>query len=148
LPVARRSATTAQTPPPLASAALATNVAKNSGAEPAVVIQPAVKAPNPPEELPAYVPAPKSLVSSTAATEVAAVNTNLTSDARATSTSMAAKPIEAAITPISRKRRTAALTFGPADQSLRVGETRRFALDVKSGVPLAMAIVALRFDPK
>jgi general secretion pathway protein D len=143
-----RSATTAQTSAPLASAALATNVAKNSGAEPAVVIQPAVKAPNPPEELPAYVPAPKSLVSSTAATEVAAVNTNLTSDARATSTSMAAKPIEAAITPISTKGRTAALTFGPADQSLRVGETRRFALDVKSGVPLAMAIVALRFDPK
>ncbi len=31
---------------------------------------------------------------------------------------------------------------------MKVGETRRFALDVKSDVPLAMAIVALRFDPK
>jgi hypothetical protein len=31
---------------------------------------------------------------------------------------------------------------------MKVGETRRFALDVKSDVPLAMAIIALRFDPK
>jgi hypothetical protein len=31
---------------------------------------------------------------------------------------------------------------------MRVGETRRFALDLKSDVPLALAIVALRFDPK
>jgi hypothetical protein len=98
--------------------------------------------------MPAFVPAPKSLVSSTAATEVAAVNTNLTSDARATLTSMTAKPIDAAITPISTKGRSAQLTFGPADQSMKVGESRRFALDVKSDVPLAMAIVALRFDPK
>jgi hypothetical protein len=31
---------------------------------------------------------------------------------------------------------------------MRVGETRRFTLDVKSDVPLSLAIVALRFDPK
>jgi hypothetical protein len=61
---------------------------------------------------------------------------------------MAAKPIDAAINPVAAKGRNAQLTFGPADQSLRVGETRRFALDVKSDVSLAMAIVALRFDPK
>jgi hypothetical protein len=36
----------------------------------------------------------------------------------------------------------------PTDQSMRVGETRRYALDVKSDVPLTMAMVALRFDPK
>jgi hypothetical protein len=61
---------------------------------------------------------------------------------------MAPKPIDAAISPISAKGRNAQLTFGPADQSMKVGESRRFALDVKSDVPLAMAIVALRFDPK
>jgi hypothetical protein len=31
---------------------------------------------------------------------------------------------------------------------LKVGETRRFALELKSDVSLALAIVALRFDPK
>jgi general secretion pathway protein D len=134
---------------PTTNNAVATNVAKNSGAgEPAASGQPADRTPNPAEEMPAFVPAPKSLVSSTAATEVAAVNTNLASDARATLTSMSAKPIDAAISPISPKGRAAQLTFGPADQSMRVGETRRFALDVKSNLPLAMAIVALRFDPK
>ena len=134
---------------PAANNAVAMNVGKNSGAaEPAATGQPAAKSPSPAEEMPAFVPAPKSLVSSTAANEVAAVNTNLTSDARATLTSMSAKPIDAAISPISPKGRAAQLTFGPADQSMKVGESRRFALDVKSDVSLAMAIVALRFDPK
>lgn len=140
----------AQTPvAPATNNAVATTVAKNSGAgEPAAAGQPSVRTPSPAEEMPAFVPAPKSLVSSTAATEVAAVNTNLTSDARATLTSMSAKPIDAAISPIRPLGRAVQLTFGPADQSMRVGESRRFALDVKSDVPLAMAIVALRFDPK
>jgi hypothetical protein len=31
---------------------------------------------------------------------------------------------------------------------MRVGESRRFALDVKSEVPLSLAIITLRFDPK
>jgi general secretion pathway protein D len=132
---------------PAANSAVATNVAKNTSAEPAAKGQPAATTPNPTEEMPAFVPAPKSLVSSTAATEVAAVNTNLTSNARATLTSMSPKPIDAAISPMSPKGRAAQLTFG-ADQSMKVGERRRFALDVKSDVPLAMAIVALRFDPK
>jgi hypothetical protein len=142
--------TAAQTPvAPAANNALAMNAAKNPSApEPAAAGQPVAKTPSPAEEMPAFVPAPKSLVSSTAATQVAAVNTNLASDAGATLTSMTAKPIEAAITPINTKGRSAQLTFGPADQSMKIGETRRFAVDVKSDVPLAMAIVALRFDPK
>ena len=142
--------TAAQTPAaPAANNAVAINAAKNPGApEPVAVGQPAAKTPSPAEEMPAFVPAPKSLVSSTAATQVAAVNTNLASNAGATLTSMAVKPIDAALTPITTKGRSAQLTFGPADQSMRVGETRRFAVDVKSDVPLAMAIVALRFDPK
>jgi general secretion pathway protein D len=139
----------AQTPvAPAANDAVGTNVAKNTSSEPAAAGQLSARTPSPAEEMPAFVPAPKSLVSSTAATEVAAVNTNLTSDARASLTSMAAKPIEAAISPISAKGRNAQLTFGPADQSMKVGESRRFALDVKSDIPLTMAIVALRFDPK
>ena len=143
------AATVAQTrTAPAAVDASAVNAQKNSTPEPGAVSQAVAKAPSPAEELPAFVPAPKSLVSSTAATEVAAVNTHLTSDARANLTSMAAKPIDAAINPMSIKGRSAQLTFGPGDHSMKVGETRRFALDVKSDLQLLMAIVTLRFDPK
>lgn len=122
--------------------------AVNSGAQPTTATMPqTAKAQAPSEELTAFVPAPKSLVSSTAATEVAAVNTNLNGDARATLTSLT-KPIETAVSSISTRGRSAQLGLTPADQSMRVGETRRFALDVKSDVPLALAIVGLRFDPK
>ncbi len=110
--------------------------------------QQTAKAQNSSEEMPAFVPAPKSLVSSSAATEVAAVNTNLNSDARATLTSLSATPINTAVNPINAKGSGALLSLGPAEQSMKVGESRRFALDVKSDVPLALAIVALRFDPK
>lgn len=120
--------------------------AMNSGTQP-TVSQQVAKTQSPSEELPAFVPAPKSLISNTAATEVAAVNTNLNSDARATLTSLT-KPIETAVSPINTRGRSSQLSLSPVDQSMKVGETRRFALDVKSDVPLAMAIVALRFDPK
>jgi general secretion pathway protein D len=124
-------------------------VAVNSGAQPTITgNQHTADAPKPAEELPAFVPAPKSLVSSTAATEVAAVNTNLTGDARATLTSLSAKPIDAVVSSIGTKGRTAQLSLTPPDQSMRVGESRRFAVDIKSDVPLALAVVALRFDPK
>jgi len=105
------------------------------------------KAQIPAEDLPAYVPAPKSLVSNTAATEVAAVNTHLNGDARAVLTSMA-KPIESAIGPIGSSPRRAQLSLTPGDQPMRVGESRRFALELKSDVSLALAVIALRFDPK
>ena len=128
-------------------------VAMNSGV-PQTTTQPTTtgtqqttKAQTPAEDLPAFVPAPKSLVSNTAATEVAAVNTNLNGDARATLASLA-RPILTTVSPITMAGRSAELSLTPAIQSMRVGETRRFALDLKSDVPLAMAIVALRFDPK
>jgi general secretion pathway protein D len=101
----------------------------------------------PSEELPAFVPAPKSLISSTAATEVAAVNTNLNGDARATLTSLT-RPIDTSVSQISTRGSSAQLSLNPADQSMRVGETRRFALELKSDVSLALGIIALRFDPK
>jgi hypothetical protein len=98
--------------------------------------------------MPAFVPAPKSLVSSTAASQVAAVNSNISSDAGATLTSLSARPIESAIGPIVANRKVAQLSLGPNDQAMKVGETRRLVLDLKSDAPLALAILALRFDPK
>ena len=105
------------------------------------------KAQAPTEELPAYVPAPKSLVSTASATEVAAVNTGLKTDAGATLASLP-KPIDAAIGPISARHSAAQLSLTPVEQSMRVRETRRFALELKSGSSLALAMVSLRFDPK
>lgn len=110
--------------------------------------QTAARDTKPAEELPAFVPAPKSLVSSTAANEVAAVNTNVSGDARATLTSLTTKPNDVAIDPITTRGRTAEVTLTPGDQSMKVGETRRFAVNVRSDTPLALAIIALRFDPK
>ncbi|MEP6569823.1 MAG: secretin N-terminal domain-containing protein [Acidobacteriota bacterium] len=136
---------------PVANSSVATNAATSPGMQPAtsageVAVNKAQQIPS--EEMPAFVPAPKSLVSNTAATAVAAVNTNLISDARATLTSLSAKPIESVVSPINNRVRSAQLSLGPAEQAMRVGESRRFALDVRSDVPLELAIVALRFDPK
>jgi general secretion pathway protein D len=101
----------------------------------------------PQEELPAFVPAPKSLVSNSEATQVAAVNTNLNTTAGAVLTSMP-KQIETALTPVSANTRSAQLILAPSDAVLKVGETRRFALELTSDASLAMAILALRFNPK
>jgi general secretion pathway protein D len=124
-------------------------VAVNSSASQTPANQTTARDTKPAEELPAFVPAPKSLISSTAANEVAAVNANLSGgDARATLTSLTTKPNNVATDPVTTRGRIAQVTLTPAEQSMRVGESRRFALEVKSDVPLALAIIALRFDPK
>ncbi len=115
------------------------------------VAQMSPEAPGPVEELPSFVPAPKSLVSERSAAEVAAVNTNasLNGDARATLTSLSnsltATPSKTAG---GLNSRTAQMVMTPGDQVLKVGEKLRFAIGLKSGVSLALATVVLRFDPK
>jgi len=111
-------------------------VAKNSSTAPA-----------PSEDLPAYVPAPKSLVSTSAASEVAAVNNGLSTAAQPVLTSVP-KPIETAIAPVTARSRTAQILISPTNESLRVGKTRQLAIELKSHVPLALAVIALKFDPK
>jgi general secretion pathway protein D len=112
------------------------------------------------EELPAFVPAPKSLVSNRSAAEVAAVNTNanLNGEARAVLTSLTnsnkTERVEAVVSPSGG--RTAQLRLTPGGgaevmqvmQVMKVGEKRRFAVELNSDVALAMAVLALRFDPK
>jgi hypothetical protein len=98
-----------------------------------------VRAQTPAEELPAFVPAPKSLVSGVAAAQVAAVNVN------AVLTSLP-KEIDVALPPPAP--RTAILSLAPAGEVLTVGEKRKFAVELKSDVPLGMAMLALRFDPR
>jgi len=99
------------------------------------------------EELPAFVPAPKSLVSNSQATQVAAVNTNLSTNNGAVLTSIP-KPIETALTSVSTNTKSAQLILAPSTSVMKVGETRRFAVELTSDASLAMAILALRFNPK
>ncbi|HEY6122607.1 MAG TPA: secretin N-terminal domain-containing protein, partial [Pyrinomonadaceae bacterium] len=98
---------------------------------------------SPAEELPSYVPAPKSLISSHSAAEVAAVNTSTagTENAMLTSTP---KPIDVS----ANGSRTAQLNFAANNDSLKIGETRRFAIELNSEIPLNLAVVGLRFDPR
>jgi general secretion pathway protein D len=99
------------------------------------------------EELPSFVPAPKSLISDQAAANVATVNTGtagtqnaiLTSLPKATEASLEAKP---------PGTRVAQLSFLPQGDVMKVGEKRRYAIQLNSDVPLSLALVALRFDPK
>jgi general secretion pathway protein D len=98
------------------------------------------------EELPGYVPAPKSLVSTQAASEVATVNASAAGTQNAVLTSMP----KAAETSFNTKSgaRIAQLNFLSAGDVLKVGEKRRYVVELNSDVPLSVAMLALRFDPK
>jgi hypothetical protein len=93
------------------------------------------------------VPAPKSLVSSQSASEVAAINTNVDSGAHAVLTSLS-KSVETAVSLAGTPSRTAQVSVSPGDEPLKVGEKRWFTVKLNSATPLAMATLALRFDPK
>lgn len=98
------------------------------------------------DELPEFVPAPKPLVSDKSAAEVAALNTGSARTQNAALTSLPS-PIETAVsaTPGSR---VATISLTPGVEILNIGETRRFAIELKSDVPLELAVLALRFDPR
>ena len=98
------------------------------------------------EELASFVPAPKSLISDKAASTVATVNTSpagtqnavLTNLPKPTETTLAAKP----------PGPVAQLSLMPDGDVLKVGEKRRYTVQLSSDVPLSLALLALRFDPK
>lgn len=100
-----------------------------------------------PEELPAFVPAPKSLVSDRAASQVAAVNSSAAGSQNAVLTSLP-KPTAGSLNTTSGTTRVARISFLPAEDELKVGEKRRYAVQLNSDVSLSLALLALRFDPK
>ena len=99
------------------------------------------------EDLPSFVPAPKSLITDQAAANVATVNTGsagsqnaiLTALPKATETSLDAKSVGPHVVQLS---------LLPAGDVMRVGEKRRYAIQLSSDVALSLALVALKFDPK
>jgi general secretion pathway protein D len=100
-----------------------------------------------PEELPSFVPAPKSLVSDRSAAEVAAVNAGTSGTQNAALTSLP-KALETSLIVKSGSSRVARISFVPADDVLKVGEKRRFAVQLSSATPVSLVMLALRFDPK
>ena len=132
----------------VATAGSNTGVTKDPGVfQTATASQQTPAAPAADEELSAFVPAPKSLVTNQSASEVAAINTNLNTGANAVLTSLP-KPIEAAVSSVSSPSRTAQISLNPGDETLKVGEKRWFTVKLNSDTSLALATLALRFDPK
>ncbi|HJT26624.1 MAG TPA: secretin N-terminal domain-containing protein [Pyrinomonadaceae bacterium] len=99
------------------------------------------------EELPSFVPAPKSLISDQAAANVAAVNTGTAGTQNAVLTSMP-KAKETSLDTKLSTARVAQLSLVPEGDVMKVGEKRRYAIQLDSDVPLSMALVSLKFDPK
>ncbi|HEU4873069.1 MAG TPA: secretin N-terminal domain-containing protein [Pyrinomonadaceae bacterium] len=100
-----------------------------------------------PEELPSFVPAPKSLISDQAAANVAAVNTGTAGTQNAVLTSMP-KPAATSLEAKATESRVAQLSMLSPAGVMKVGEKRRYAIQLNSDVPLSLALLALRFDPK
>ena len=99
------------------------------------------------EELPSFVPAPKSLVSDKAAAEVATVNPGAASTQNAVLTSLPT-PTAASLDTRLGAGRTAQLMMLQGDDVMKVGEKRRYAVHLNSDVPLSLALLTLKFDPK
>lgn len=93
-----------------------------------------------------YVPAPRSLISTQSATEVAAVNTGSIGAANAVLTSQ--PKLIAATLEGANSSRIAQLQMATTGEPLKIGEKRRVAFDLKSDVPLGFAVLTLRYDPR
>lgn len=99
------------------------------------------------EDLPPFVPAPKALISEKDASAVAAVNPSAAGVQNAVLTA-APKPAETSFDTKLTAKRVAQLSFLPGADSLKLGEKRRYAIQLNSDIPLSLALLALRFDPK
>jgi hypothetical protein len=147
-PAASTAANTPATTP-----ANTTTVAANTTQAAPAPVQPKPENSGAVEELPSFVPAPKSLISDRAAAEVATVNPGgngatqnavLTSLPKPTAASLDAKSLDTKL----GAARVAQLSLLEGDAEMKVGEKRRYAVQLNSDVPLSLALLTLKFDPK
>jgi hypothetical protein len=140
----------AQVKPPVDTATVAQNTSAPAAKAPAAGDAGAV------EELPSFVPAPKSLISDRAAAEVATVNPGgATQNAVLTSLPKTATAALDSKSPEARSldtklgaSRVAQLSLLQGDDVMKVGEKRRYAVQLNSDVSLSLALLTLKFDPK
>lgn len=123
-----------------------TNV-QTTAAAPTTITQSASAKPQAVEELPAFVPAPKSLVSNQSAAQLAVVNSGAGGTQNAALTSLPT-PIDATVNTTRNGSRIAQLRLMPASEVLKIGDIKRYAVEFKSDVALSLAVLALRFDSK
>jgi general secretion pathway protein D len=146
---AMQNTTPANLPPPAGTYAFQP-VSKAASKVTAENTKPAA-APATVEELPSFVPAPKSLISDQAAANVAAVNPGTAGTQNAVLTSLPKATETSLDTKLDTKLgsgRVAQLSLVPEGDVMKVGEKRRYAIQLNSQVPLSLALVALKFDPK
>jgi len=114
--------------------------------EPKQPVKAAENKPATTEELPSFVPAPKSLISNQAAANVATVNPSAAGSQNAVLTTLP-KAVETSLD-TKLNSRVAQLSLLPDGDTMKVGEKRRYAIQLSSEVPLSLALLALKFDPK
>jgi len=98
------------------------------------------------EEMPAFVPAPKSLVSDKSAEQLALVNPGVGGTQNAMLSSLV-KPIETAAR-VAPNASRAQLGLSTGIEPLKVGEKRQMVVALNSAAPLGLAMLTLRFDPR
>ncbi len=139
---AMQNSTPANLPPP-AGTTYAFQPVQKAATTPAVTAEntkPAA-APAAVEELPSFVPAPKSLISDQAAANVAAVNTGTAGTQNAVLTSLP-KATETSFDTKLSTSRVAQLSLVPEGDVMKVGEKRRYAIQLDSDMPLSMALIS------
>jgi hypothetical protein len=87
------------------------------------------------------------LISDQAAANVAAVNPGTAGTQNAVLTSMP-KATETSLNTKLSTARVAQLSLVPEGDVMKVGEKRRYAIQLDSDVPLSTALISLKFDPK
>ncbi|MGH9959288.1 MAG: hypothetical protein ACREBC_19550, partial [Pyrinomonadaceae bacterium] len=133
---------------PAASSNLNTTAGNTVSTEKAtqtIAAQPKSVSPQAAEELPTFVPAPKSLVSQKSASDLATVNSGGAGTQNAVLTSLP-KPIDTGVSSTTNGRRVQ-LSLAPASEVMKVGDKRRFAIELNSAVPLNLAVLGLKFNP-
>jgi general secretion pathway protein D len=100
------------------------------------------------EELPAFVPAPKSLVSDRSAEQLALVNTGIGGGAQTAALTSSPKPIETSTILARNGSPRAQMNLSGGTAPFKAGEKRTMAIELKTDVPVGLAVLMLRFDPK
>jgi hypothetical protein len=97
--------------------------------------------------MPAFVPAPKSMVSDKSAEQLALVNPGVGGTQKTRFFPVWLKPIETAAS-IAPNASRAQLGLSTGIEPLKVGEKRQMVIALNSSAPLGLAMLTLRFDPK
>lgn len=99
------------------------------------------------DELPAFVPAPKSMISERSAEQLALVNTGIGGAQNAALTS-SPKPIETSAMVRLNGAPKAQMNLTGGIAPLKAGEKRQMAIELTTEMPVGLAVLMLRFDPK